>query len=162
MEESTDYEKARKNALELLSDFGFDSPPIDPALIARELGIIVNFVEFDKDHENISGFYFAKKNIIYINANEYPPRMTFTIAHELGHQRLHEEWSKSKNYQVLYRDLRNQNDPKEQEANCFAAHLLVPKFLLDKYKKIASTSELAILFAVSEPVIRNRLKREYR
>lgn len=161
MEQSPDYKKARKNALLLLSQFGLDAPPIDPASIARELGITVNFVEFDKEHENISGFYLANRNAIYINANEYPPRMTFTIAHELGHQRLHEEWAQSENYQALFRDSRNQNDAREMEANCFAANLLVPKFLLDKYKKVASISELARLFVVSETVIRIRLKNEY-
>jgi len=158
-----DYERAKKNALELLEFFGVDSPPVDPAKIARTLGIVVNFAKFDQEHDNISGFYLAKENAIYVNANEYVPRMTFTIAHELGHQRLHKEWAESKNYKILYRDqvFKDQKDFKEREANTFAAHLLVPKFLLDNYKKIASISELATLFAVSEPVIRIRLRNEY-
>lgn len=158
-----DYEKAKKCALDLLKFSGIESAPVDPAKIARNLGIIVNFATFEKKHDNISGFYLSNENAIYVNVNEYAPRMTFTIAHELGHQRLHKEWAESKNYKILYRDqvFKDQKDPREREANTFAAHLLVPKFLLDQYRKIASISELATLFAVSEPVIRIRLKNEY-
>lgn len=161
--EIADYEKAKKNAIGLLELFGIDTPPIDPAKIARNLGITVNFVEFAKENEQISGFYLAQENAIYINEHEYAPRMTFTIAHELGHQRLHEQWAKTSDYKILYRDevFKKQKNPKEQEANAFAAHLLVPKFLLDRYRKIATVSELATLFAVSEPVIKYRLKNEY-
>lgn len=163
LSEKPDYERAKKFALDVLEFSGIKSPPIDPVNIARTLGITVNFAKFEKQHDNISGFYLASENAIYVNENEYAPRMTFTVAHELGHQRLHKEWAESKNYKILYRDqvFKDQRDPKEIEANVFAAHLLVPKFLLDKYRKIATISELSTLFAVSEPVIKIRLKNEY-
>jgi Zn-dependent peptidase ImmA (M78 family) len=159
-----DYAKAKGAALELLKYCGIDSPPIDPVKIAEILGISVNFVSFKKNHNNISGFYLSKENAIYVNASEYIPRVTFTVAHEIGHQQLHKKWAESKEYKVLYRDqvFKDPKDPKELEANTFAAHLLVPKILLDQYRKIASISELATLFLVSEPVIRIRLKNEYK
>jgi len=54
----------------------------------------------------------------------------------------------------------NETDPLEKEANCFAANLLVPKYLLDKYKD-KDVADLAKLFNVSKDVIRFRLKSEY-
>ncbi len=160
---NADFETAKKAALDIIKSFGIESPPIDPAKIARNLGITVNFAIFNNESNNISGFYSAKENAIYVNKNEYPRRMTFTIAHELGHALLHKAWAESNDYKALYRDqlLQPQKDPKEQEANTFAANLLVPKFLLKEYRKIASVSELATLFSVSDPVIVNRLKNEF-
>jgi Zn-dependent peptidase ImmA (M78 family) len=52
-------------------------------------------------------------------------------------------------------------DPIEQEANAFAAHLLVPRAMLEKYRGLASIAELSELFAVSMPVIKNRLRFEF-
>ena len=65
-------------------------------------------------------------------------------------------------YKVLMRaPLGGVKDPLEQEANAFAANLLVPRQFLDRYYRIASSAELARLFIVSEEVIRYRLKLEY-
>jgi Zn-dependent peptidase ImmA (M78 family) len=156
------YEKAKEAALEILDVFGYIQPPVNPVKIARELGIRVLFGNLDAKYNHISGFYDAEENTIFVNKSEYAPRQIFTVAHELGHTRLHQDWVKSADYKVLYRDqLLEAKDPKEQEANCFAAHLLVPKYMLDKYYGIASVSELASLFAVSTQVIQNRIKLEY-
>jgi Zn-dependent peptidase ImmA (M78 family) len=165
-----DYEKAKKVAFELLESFGIYEPPVNPAKIARDLGIVVNFAEFP-NHDNVSGFYNADQNAIYVNVNEPPSRMTFTIAHELGHQRLHREWTKTSDYKILYRNnsfIDQPKDPKEQEANAFAAHLLVPRFIMDKLSidkllknSLISMSDLAVLFAVSQPMVRYRVKNEY-
>ncbi len=163
-----DYKRATNTALQILKDFEITAAPVDPAKIARDLGIIVNFARFPK-HDNVSGFYNADQNAIYVNINEAPARMTFTIAHELGHYHLHQEWVKSSEYKILFRNqvLTAQKDPKEQEANKFAANLLVPKFLLDQYdikklfiNSLISISEIATMFAVSADVIKLRLKDE--
>jgi len=162
MKETPDYKKAQLKALEILDKFGYTSPPVDPAKIARDLGIRVYFANFKDEDDKISGFFFAEKNEIYINENEYPQRQTFTIAHELGHKIMHEEWLNSSDYKVLLRNsINDSTDPKEKETNAFAAHLLVPRFMLDKYYKIASIEELATLFMVSAPVIRARMQFEY-
>lgn len=154
-----DYKKAESEALKLLEVLGYTKPPIDPLEIANELNIPVKFVKFAEEYDNISGLYYHKDNTIYVNKAERPNRQTFTIAHELGHKILHEEWIKSDSYQVLFREqlVTPSTDPKEQEANCFAANLLVPKEMLLMYKDIASIEELSTLFMVSKPVIRNRL-----
>lgn len=158
-----DFKRAQAKALEILNDFGYTEPPVEPDRIAKDLGIRVYFSDFKDEYDKISGFFYAEKNEIYINKSEFPQRQTFTIAHELGHKLLHEDWLKSSNYQVLLREPlpANASDPKEQEANAFAAHLLVPRFMLNKFYKIASIEQLATLFMVSMPVVRSRIQFEY-
>lgn len=156
------FKRAQDEALAVLATFGFTDPPIDPVRIARDMGVGVVFAEFSPEDSNVSGFFDAGENKIYVNREEYPPRQTFTVAHELGHKVLHSEWAASNNYRVLLRDDAGQTkEPIEREADAFAAHLLVPRFMLQKYRKFASVSELADLFLVSSPVIKNRLKFEF-
>lgn len=156
-----DFKRAEKEALALLENFGYEKPPINPVDIAEAMGIRVRFVELKGEDDKISGFYYAKEDAIYVNRKEFSLRQTFTIAHELGHKVLHKDWLESSSYQVLLRDqtANPKDDPKEQEANAFAANLLVPKFMLDKYAPIASIPELSTLFMVSKPVIQSILKR---
>lgn len=161
--EKPDYRKAKLEAEALLVSFGYDEPPVDPVKIAREKGVEVYFVQFDPEHSNISGFYDAEENAIYVNQQEIPLRQTFTVAHELGHKILHEEWAKSSDYKILLRDssLTDNDDPHEKEANSFAANLLVPRKMLDRYWKVATVEQLSQMFAVSVPVIKNRIAFEY-
>jgi Zn-dependent peptidase ImmA (M78 family) len=158
---AADFAGAVREARKILDEFGFSAPPINPVTIARELGVKVSFVSMPK-HPNVSGFYDAQDYAIYVAKGEYPKRQTFTIAHELGHRLLHREWAAGNDYRVMLRDQSLMIlDDKEQEANTFAAHLLVPRDMLDEYRHIASTEELSRLFMVSMPVIRNRLRREF-
>lgn len=158
---TADFDKAIREAKRVLDDFGFSAPPINPVTIARELGARVSFVSMPK-HPNVSGFYDAQDDAIYITKGEYPKRQTFTIAHELGHRLLHRDWAASNDYRVMLRDQSQMIlDDKEQEANAFAAHLLVPRDMLNDYRRVASIEELSNLFIVSMPVIRNRLRREF-
>lgn len=157
-----DFGKARKAALSLLERSGIIEPPIDPVVIAENLGVKVYFVEFKgQSDETISGFYDCEENVIMVNKNEFAPRQTFTVAHELGHKVLHEEWARSDNYKVLLRDpsLRESN-PIEQEANFFAANLLMPKRLMDEYYQLP-VDQISSLFAVSIPAVRARLQSLY-
>lgn len=163
---AANYKLAIKKAHELIEFFGYEEPPINPVKIAHGLGIKVYLTEFNEESDRlISGFFNSKENAIYVNKNEFVPRQTFTIAHELGHQQLHRSWAESKDYKILYREqlTKRQTDFREQEANAFSANLLVPKFMLNKYRNVATVSELAILFVVSESVIKYRLmdRREY-
>jgi len=80
-----DYQRAKGEAIRLLQQFGLDKPPVNPMDIAKALGVKVSFVEFEKDLNNISGFYDFEEDTIFVNKDEYPLRKTFTIAHELGH-----------------------------------------------------------------------------
>ncbi len=162
MIESPDYPRARAAALRLLQEAGLFEPPVDPISISRNLGVQVFFVEFSgEDDRSVSGFYDCEEDVIMVNKHEFPLRQTFTVAHELGHKVLHEEWAKSDNYKVLLRDpsLRESN-PIEQEANHFAANLLMPQFMMDNYYTLPVT-QLSRLFAVSVPAVKNRLQSLY-
>lgn len=157
-----DFKRAQEEALRVLEDFGFDDPPVDPIRIANDLGIKVHFAKFADQFEAVSGFFDADENAIYVNSDEFVRRQTFTVGHELGHYLLHRDWLKSQNYKVLLRDDTEQKkEPIEREANAFAAHLLVPRFLLARYYKFATIQELSDLFMVSAPVIKNRLAFEF-
>jgi len=137
------------------------SPPVNPVEVALNLCVEVRFVRFNEENQNVSGFYDPEENAIYVNRDEYPLRQTFTIAHELGHAVLHREWANSDEYRVLMRDDQTDHgEPHEKEANAFAANLLVPREMLDEYSSL-KPSDLSRLFAVSVPVINNRLSFEY-
>lgn len=158
-----DFTKAKREALHLLDMFGYLNSqfelPVDPIKIARTLGVNVYFTTFTKEQKNISGFFNVEENAIYVNKEEDLLRQISTVAHELGHKRLHESWLLSSEHKILLRDqLIEPQDPIEQEANIFATHLLVPKIYLDRYKKMATVSKLARLFGVAEPIVQQRIK----
>jgi Zn-dependent peptidase ImmA (M78 family) len=157
-----DYSRVKREVRRVIEEFGITEPPVDPVRIAKHLGVSVYFVEFERDRQNISGFFDCDERAIFVNKEEYPLRQTFTIAHELGHKVLHEEWARSSEYRVLLRDQDGRtDDPHEKEANAFAAHLLVPRFMLDKYWSRLTVEQLSTIFAVSVPMIKNRLQFEY-
>ena len=156
------YARVMREVKRLLEDFQIVTPPIDPRVIARGLGVQVAFVKFDAANRNVSGFFDCEEGTIFVNKDEFPLRQTFTIAHELGHKILHEEWARSAEYRVLLRDSEYLGDEvHEKEANAFAANLLVPRRMMDQYWQNLSVEQLSQLFAVSVPMIRNRLKFEY-
>lgn len=156
-----DWNKAKKEAAKILKRFDRTKPPIDSEFIAKKLGIDVLYADFKPDiTEKISGFIRFEPLQIIVNKAISPNRMTFTIAHELGHYLLHQDYAKSANYQVMPRNNEySSGKPKEeQEADCFAAELLMPAHMVKKYKDYASVEELARMFAVSEEAMLHRLK----
>lgn len=158
-----DYNIVKREAANLLQRYGYDDPPIDPVDIARQEGIGVKFVTFTGEYSGASGFFDAQENAIFVNKEEFPLRQTFTIAHELGHAKLHMDWVNSDDYLIFWRDQEknSKSDPHEKEANAFAANLLLPRKVLDKYYRNYSVETLSRLFAVSVPFIENRLSFEY-
>ncbi|WP_290689977.1 MULTISPECIES: ImmA/IrrE family metallo-endopeptidase [unclassified Haematobacter] len=163
MSSAPNYSLVKKTAKGLLHKYEIDNPPIDPIMIAHSEGIGVRFVQFSGEYSGVSGFYDPEENAIYVNSEEFPLRQTFTIAHELGHALLHRDWAKSNDYKLLWRDdsLNDRNDTHEKEANAFAANLLVPRHMLGRYMGDVRPADLSRLFAVSLPVIKNRMSFEY-
>lgn len=159
MSEKADYKKSEREAKKLIEKYGFKKPFIDVFLICDNENISIRHVEFKAEFKNkISGFFDFKKNEIIVNVNDSYKRRSFTIAHELGHFILHQNYIQSSEYQVLLRQPSyTQKPPVEQEADCFAAELLVPFDMLNQYRGIASNTKLSDLFLVSEEVISNRL-----
>lgn len=98
----------------------------------------VNFAQINPKYSTISGFVDIQTNRLFVNSNESVVRRNFTIAHELGHYLLGHTSSSEYENLLFRKPLEEQNDPIiEQEANCFAANLLVPEhFLRDVIKNI--------------------------
>jgi len=157
---SANFNKAVKESQKILLAFGVDSPPIPLTDIVSAYGLNIVYADFSpltKGNE-IAGFIDFEKKKIFVNKDDSPNRQRFTIAHELGHYILHEEYVKDESkYKVLLRRPLNNRDytKEEQEANCFAANLLVPKDLLNKYKNMPTTITSSV-FIVSEDVIKYR------
>lgn len=151
-------QKAIMESKRILSAFGVDSPPIPLTDIVASQGLNVVYADFStiKQGNKIAGFIDFDKNKIYVNKDDSPNRQRFTIAHELGHYLLHQDYVKdAQKYKVLLRKPLKNGDytPEEKAANCFAAYLLVPSDILKTYEKLPNTI-IASIFAVSEDVIK--------
>lgn len=158
-----DYDLVQSVVRDVLHENSIIEPPISPREIAENYGLRVIFADFPDSLSNVMGFFDFEGGGIYVNAADAPNRQTFTVAHELGHERLHRQYIKNNpaEYKFLLRQpLAGAKDSIEQEANAFAAHLLVPRDMLKRYVNVASVPELSRLFVVSEEVIRWRLKNE--
>ena len=135
-------------------------PPIPVIDIAENNGVDVIFSNFGDAGDRVAGFCDFANARLYVNAKDAVNRQTFTIAHELGHWMLHREYFEEnpEAYSILPRFQNvGRSNAFEQEANDFAAKLLVPSRLLIPVKD-APVSELARIFAVSRMMMEIRLK----
>ena len=126
-----------------------------------------------EEGQSLSGLLLPEDRQIWCNASEgvqWPPRRRFTIAHELGHWILHKPGQ-----QKLFcrrATLAPDQDPAaktdderpplpeiEQEANAFAAALLMPARLIERhyYKTERDFEAMCELFASSQAAMGRRL-----
>ncbi len=155
-----DYDKAKRAALDLLQRYSYTDPPISPFEVAAYLGLAVKEIVMPSEYRNVSGFIDLKEKVIFVNKEDPVNRRAFTVAHEVGHYLLHRDEILSDRYayQFLYRDATLSSDVTlEKEANYFAANLLVPSVMLERFKSY-SAALLAKLFIVSQEVINYRLQ----
>jgi Zn-dependent peptidase ImmA (M78 family) len=152
---------------QLLETHNIQLPPVQVDEIAKELGIQVQY-EHAKDE--LSGFllrdFSRHKAIIGVNEIHVKTRQRFTIAHELGHFLLHEqeELHVDRLFQIKRRD--GKSTTGENEANLFAAELLMPaQFIQEELAEIelldlendAVISSLADKYNVSRQAMTFRL-----
>lgn len=152
------WDLCRRRADELTA--AFSVPPIPVLEIAERSGVDVIFDPFDKYADTVAGFCDFANRRLYVNSADPLNRQTFTIAHELGHWILHRDYflAHPDRYPVLARFQRvDRSNPFEQEANKFAANLLVPRRLLAPVKNAPITA-LASIFAVSREMMEIRLQ----
>ena len=138
----------------------YSSPPIPPLDIAKENGVNVLFVDFGKHAETVSGLVDFPNARLYVNGRDEFERQSFTIAHELGHWLLHRDHYEAdpKRYKFLPRfSIPERDDPLEQEANRFAASLLIPRQLLVPVLH-APVSKLARIFRVKRAMMERRIR----
>ena len=164
------YALARKKATNLLQEAKIVAPPVPVEKLAKLKGAVVRYEPFQGQ---MSGLLYKSKAIdqaiIGVNALDPGFRQRFTIAHELGHLLLHEDTDLQVDQHAFlaFRNLKSSstNDPKEVEANQFAATLLMPEELLRQCVLDLegdrdlenSISKLAQQFGVSEQAMTIRL-----
>jgi len=125
----------------LLDQHGLVKPPIPVEKLAQTLGVELRYEPFEHKGEQVSGMLFRDKgrSVIGVNSNESPTRQRFTIAHEIGHLQLHKDSVHFDTPAEVF--LRNHLssksvDPKEIQANSFAAELLMPaKFVRTEFNQ---------------------------
>jgi Zn-dependent peptidase ImmA (M78 family) len=113
----------RAAATHLLTRLDVSTLPVDVERIAQSLG-------FRVERANIEPLALIDpaKLLIQIREGSSRVRDRYSVAHELGHALLH----KPKPNEVMFRDQSFAPiDPIEMEANTFAAHLLMPLWLIE-------------------------------
>lgn len=132
-------------------------PPINLAEVLNKLSLTLKVGNF-KD-SSISGYYDQSTKTIYISEDEPYSRQIFTIAHEIGHYLLHQDKQSDVFYRLDAIQLEKQDKQEEQEANWFAASLIMPKSLVVMYWNVLKDAEkMANLFQVSHLAMSWRLK----
>jgi hypothetical protein len=123
--------RADAEALRILRDAGITEPPVDVNRLAKTMAATIHLDDLDPE---VSGLLYRRPNntVIAVNRDHADSRRRFTIAHELGHLRLHEGRPLIVDHVVRVRinarDHRSSlaTDREEIEANRFAAALLMP------------------------------------
>ena len=164
---SANWDKAKQAAQDVLKKFSNDGSSINAFEVAKSEGISIKYFK-PKEGDRIadaSGLLdtASKPITIYLNITESPERQNFTLAHELGHYFLKHD---SNHHGIYWRGQQHAVGLKtdaEKEADCFAAELLMPKSLIEQYKKKYYFDDmdyyaLADLLGVSNEAMKNRLK----
>ena len=113
--------------------------------------------------QSLSGLLLPERGEIWVSAEEarqWPPRRRFTIAHEIGHWQLHRHHAQAAFCRsVTVQDAAPAALPlPEEEANAFAAALLMPAGLLRaEYERSRNFQRLRALFGSSGAALGKRL-----
>jgi Zn-dependent peptidase ImmA (M78 family) len=139
--------------------------------IAKKLGFVVGnaelnddidgFIIVDEDKDEILGINTSR--LIGVNASKSLEWKRFIIAHEIGHYKLHYN-RKADNGMYAHREHKTGKNEKENEADFFAANLLMPSGRFkNKYndlkEKGLSIEEIIVLLAEKFVVTRHMAER---
>ena len=121
----------------ILTELEIQSVPIPINKIVRQKGLKLKSFNFG---EEVSGALLIKdgEGTIGYDPEESKVRQRFTIAHELGHYILHGNLNETlfvdKKSRVHFRDQKSSTGEslQEQEANAFAASILMPEKMIKK------------------------------
>jgi len=132
-------EQLNAQAGKLLVQADAFSVPVDLNSVAQHFKLAVHEKPLE---EEFSGFLAVPEKVIVVNKNHPPTRRRFTIAHEIGHYILHAKKNPDVDVfidrAVYFRKevaISNTNHQTEMEANIFAAGLLMPEALIERYLK---------------------------
>lgn len=162
------YKSIDEKAGKLLHQSDALALPVDLNRVVGYLGLSLNEKPLENEY---SGFLAVKEKTIVVNLRHPPARRRFTIAHEIGHYQLHrrsEDIPVFIDHAVYHRkeSAEGVDHLMEMQANAYAAGLLMPEALLDRYleqhpildlEKPADIKTLAEEFEVSRPAMEFRL-----
>lgn len=142
------YPEAEKCADDVLADWEITAPPVNPFEIAEKCGITVK-VDTSGENPGFSGALIKSGDRfgIVCFSNNNRGFLNFTLAHELGHYHL------PGHYELLFADGRTRHlsragfvssDEHENEADHFAAALLMPKKFVQQVLKKADPGLTAV------------------
>lgn len=103
-------------------------PPVDLNRIATFLQLVICQGDFSDDQ--IAGAYDRVSKTIYVSEGISIVSKDFTVAHEIGHFLLHASRLKETFYRKDMSLIGGENCIQEQEANWFAACLLMPRWVV--------------------------------
>lgn len=104
--------------------------PVQVEFILKEEGYSL---KKDSLQTNISGLLVVEEKVVVVNSQESEQRQRFTIAHEIGHLKLHKNRQKIDDIVCNLNNFQKETLRQEEgEADYFAVNLLVP---LDKLKE---------------------------
>lgn len=133
------------------------SLPIDLGRIANAYGISLKETSFSED--DVLGLLDRELKTIFVAKELRLPKMSFTVAHELGHYMLHRDKEKDVYLRLDAVNLDIQDNVEELEANQFAASVLMPRALVTKYwETIKDVDQLCAIFGVSKSAMYYRLR----
>jgi Zn-dependent peptidase ImmA (M78 family) len=155
----------------LVAEGRIAAPPVDPNRVAKAVGLVV--VADDLGPE-VSGLLIRRgeQALVAVRRSDPPTRRNFTIAHEIGHHVLGHQFQSGEHVHVDKGNYISQRgprsstgaDPREVEANQFAASLLMPSWLVREAADTLGSpildfdvTQLAKLFKVSEQAMTIRL-----
>lgn len=170
MRRLTPDSRIRTLVMEIIELSGINTPPVPVETIARNLNAELRYLPYEGE---LSGMIFREndRTVIGVNSLHHQNRQRFTIAHEIGHMKLHADTPLfvDKQFKMERADRKQGDDwiPEEIEANRFASELLVPtEFLrldLDQISVDVGDDEqiekLAKRYKVSVPMMTFRIKK---
>lgn len=147
-QKQSETKAARKFGEKIAKEASFKKPPVDVfSIIENIYGLKIRKLALN---DEISAIADLDNNEIIINKDKPFYHTRFTAAHELGHILLKHKQRKWTEYSADVNSS-NPNKPIEEEANAFAAGLLMPEYLVKKLaNKKTTPDELARLFEVSK------------
>lgn len=127
-------------------------PPMDVEGAARRLGIDIEELRLSGSVAGMLIREEPKRWLIIVNSRLTDPgRRRFTIAHELGHWTLHRPRLRRCSIELA--------GEWEEEADQFAAHLLMPPHLVELQIRMSGFMDLERFFGVSKAAATNAVRR---
>lgn len=159
--ELKDIDAKAKSLLEaVFGDIDTLKLPVDLNRIADHFGLTIKQGSFE--NTEIEGAFDRSTGTVFLSEDDNFEDKNFTLAHEIGHYKLHEELERDIFTMHQLNDLleRQGKDQREDQADQFAASLMMPKELVLSLWEATSkdVGMIAKIFGVPTVVATFRLK----